>query len=100
MRSSNIKYMVRLSGSNFLLKPGLKEYADDQLFGFYATRIVDADNAEDAEGAAASQVRRELDDLKMPSGAAPQTIRVEWSKLVSSASDARSGFTWYPQTND
>lgn len=96
-----MRYLVRLKGSNFLLRPGLKEYRDDQLFGFFTTRVVTAATPSEAEAEAIRRINRELKRLRistLPSN--PPLVRVESSETTAATRDAGEGFTWFPQLDE
>ena len=94
-----MKYLVRLKGENHRLQHELKEYAADQLFGFFTTRVVRAASEKDAAAEALRLVDKELRRMKLEvSATRPPTVIVEWARPVETSSEATGGgFTWYPQ---
>jgi hypothetical protein len=90
------KYRVLISGENFLLNFD----GQVQKLGFYVTRVVDAQNPNDAELAAVDLVRRDsrLKGNVLNQSDDPPMLYAEEIEEVEESSDGENvdtGFSWF-----
>jgi hypothetical protein len=88
-------YKCSIAGENF---PG-ELLSEDKEIGFFTTRFVEADTAEDAEHKALANLKED-ESIKLPEGVSPsQKAKVYFEEIIeiskSDVPDVQSGFTFY-----